>query len=39
MDYSIRQEKKCKIVGFYLVGLWEYMVKQGFEQLVMWVDG
>lgn len=39
MDYSIRQEKKRKIAGFHLVGPWEHTVKQGFEQLVMWVDG
>jgi DNA gyrase inhibitor len=39
MDYSIRQQQKRKIAGFHLVGPWEKTVKQGFEQLVMWVDG
>lgn len=39
MDYSIKQQKKRKIAGFHLVGPWEQTVKQGFEQLVMWVDG
>jgi DNA gyrase inhibitor len=39
MDYSIKQQQKRKIAGFHLVGPWEQTVKQGFEQLVMWVDG
>lgn len=39
MDYSIRQQQKRTIAGFHLVGPWEKTVKQGFEQLVMWVDG
>lgn len=39
MDYSITQQQKRKIAGFHLVGPWEHTVKQGFEQLVMWVDG
>lgn len=39
MDYSIKQQQKRKIAGFHLVGPWEKTVKQGFEQLVMWVDG
>lgn len=39
MDYSVRQQQKRKIAGFHLVGPWEKTVKQGFEQLVMWVDG
>ena len=38
MDYSIRQQQKRTIAGFHLVGPWEKTVKQGFEQLVMWVD-
>lgn len=38
MNYEIKQEDKCTVVGFYLVGLWEQMVKKGFEQLMMWVD-
>jgi DNA gyrase inhibitor len=39
MDYSIKQQPKRKIAGFHLVGSWEQTVKQGFEQLAMWVDG
>ncbi|MDK9356955.1 DNA gyrase inhibitor SbmC [Lelliottia sp. V106_10] len=39
MDYSIKQQPKRKIAGFHLVGPWEQTVKQGFEQLAMWVDG
>lgn len=39
MDYSIKQQQKRKIAGFHLVGPWDKTVKQGFEQLVMWVDG
>lgn len=38
MNYEIKQEDKCIVVGFYFVGLWEQMVKKGFEQLMMWVD-
>lgn len=37
MDYSIREVNKRKIAGFHLVGPWEKTVKQGFEQLTMWV--
>ena len=39
MDYSIKHQNKRKIAGFHMVGPWEQTVKQGFEQLVMWVDG
>jgi DNA gyrase inhibitor len=39
MDYSIKQQPKRKIAGFHMVGPWEQTVKQGFEQLAMWVDG
>lgn len=39
MDYSITQEKRRVVAGFHMVGPWENTVKQGFEQLAMWVDG
>ncbi|BDG83999.1 MULTISPECIES: DNA gyrase inhibitor SbmC [Citrobacter] len=39
MDYEIRQTEKRNIAGFHMVGPWEKTVKQGFEQLMMWVDG
>lgn len=39
MDYSITQQQKRKIAGFHLVGPWDQTVKQGFEQLMMWVQG
>lgn len=38
MDYNVKSVSKRKIVGFHLVGPWEQTVKQGFEQLMMWVD-
>ncbi len=38
MDYEIKQEKKRTIAGFHLVGPWEKTVKQGFDQLMMWVE-
>lgn len=38
MDYSITQQQARKIAGFHLVGPWEKTVRQGFEQLVTWVD-
>ncbi|HHP2959103.1 TPA: GyrI-like domain-containing protein, partial [Salmonella enterica subsp. enterica serovar Paratyphi A] len=38
MDYEIRQEQKRKVAGFHMVGPWEHTVKQGFEQLMTWVD-
>lgn len=39
MDYNIRPQQKRKIAGFHLVGPWDQTLQQGFEQLVMWVDG
>lgn len=39
MEYEIKQVKSRKIAGFHMVGPWEQTVKQGFEQLMMWVDG
>ncbi|MBJ3591021.1 DNA gyrase inhibitor SbmC [Salmonella enterica subsp. enterica serovar Saintpaul] len=39
MEYEIKQVDKRRIAGFHMVGPWEETVKQGFEQLVMWVDG
>lgn len=39
MDYRISQESSRSVAGFHLVGPWEQTVKQGFEQLMMWVDG
>ncbi len=33
------RNKKRKIAGFHMVGPWEQTIKQGFEQLMMWVDG
>ncbi|KNC91495.1 DNA gyrase inhibitor SbmC [Trabulsiella odontotermitis] len=39
MEYSIRQENTRTIAGFHLVGPWDQQVKQGFEQLMAWVDG
>ncbi|MFP2239750.1 DNA gyrase inhibitor SbmC [Pseudescherichia vulneris] len=39
MDYSIKQENRRVVAGFHMVGPWEKTVKQGFEQLAMWVNG
>lgn len=39
MAYEIKQVERRRIAGFHMVGPWEHTVKQGFEQLVMWVDG
>mgnify|MGYP000711356458 FL=1 len=39
MEYEIKQVDKRRIVGFHMVGPWEQTVKQGFEQLMKWVDG
>lgn len=39
MEYTIRQENTRTVAGFHLVGPWEKTVQQGFEQLMMWVDG
>lgn len=38
MEYNVKSVGKKKIAGFHLVGPWEQTVKQGFEQLMMWVD-
>ena len=39
MEYEIKQVDKRRIAGFLMVGPWEQTVKQGFEQLMKWVDG
>ena len=39
MKYEIKQVDKRRIAGFHMVGPWEQTVKQGFEQLMKWVDG
>jgi len=39
MDYSITQENRRVIAGFHKVGPWEKTIKQGFEQLTLWVNG
>lgn len=39
MEYTVRQENTRTVAGFHLVGPWEKTVQQGFEQLMMWVDG
>lgn len=39
MDYQIKDVDARRIAGFHLVGPWEKTVKQGFEQLTMWVKG
>ncbi|KFB98305.1 DNA gyrase inhibitory protein [Trabulsiella guamensis ATCC 49490] len=39
MEYSIKPQNQRTIAGFHLVGPWEEKVKQGFEQLMAWVDG
>ncbi|APG18773.1 DNA gyrase inhibitor SbmC [Kosakonia radicincitans] len=38
MSYNVRQLEKRRIAGFHLVGPWNVTVKQGFKQLMMWVD-
>ncbi|POP47671.1 DNA gyrase inhibitor SbmC [Superficieibacter electus] len=38
MDYHIEQVDTRKVAGFHLVGPWDKTVKQGFEQLTLWVD-
>lgn len=38
MAYTVRQVDKRTIAGFHLVGPWDVTVKQGFEQLSMWVN-
>lgn len=37
MEYNVKQVDKRTIAGFHLVGPWDVTVKQGFEQLNMWV--
>ncbi|MBJ8361481.1 DNA gyrase inhibitor SbmC [Citrobacter cronae] len=39
MEYEIKQVDKRRIAGFHMVGPWEQTVKQGFEQLMKWVEG
>jgi DNA gyrase inhibitor len=39
MHYSIEHVHARTVAGFHMVGPWEDTVKQGFEQLMMWVDG
>lgn len=39
MNNEIRQVDKRTVAGFHLVGPWEQTVKQGFEQLMKWVEG
>ena len=39
MEYEIKLVEKRMIAGFHMVGPWEQTVKQGFEQLMKWVDG
>ena len=39
MEYEIKQVDKRRIAGFHMVGPWKQTVKQGFEQLMKWVDG
>lgn len=39
MVYEIGQVEKRRIAGFHMVGPWEQTVKQGFEQLMTWVEG
>jgi len=38
MHYDIEQVNARTIAGFHMVGPWEETVKQGFEQLMMWVQ-
>lgn len=38
MNYSITTLGKKTIAGFHLVGPQDHTVKQGFEQLMMWVE-
>jgi DNA gyrase inhibitor len=37
MEYNVKQVDERTIAGFHLVGPWDVTVKQGFEQLNMWV--
>ena len=38
MNYSVKSVGARKIAGFHMVGPWEQTVKQGFEQLAVWVN-
>lgn len=38
MDYEIRAVDKRTVAGFHLVGPWDEKVKQGFQQLMLWVN-
>lgn len=38
MGYNVKQLEKRRIAGFHLVGPWDEKVKQGFQQLLMWVE-
>jgi DNA gyrase inhibitor len=38
MEYKVKQVDKRSVAGFHLVGPWDVTVKQGFEQLSMWVQ-
>ncbi|WP_436856416.1 DNA gyrase inhibitor SbmC [Citrobacter tructae] len=38
MNYEIKLTDKRTVAGFHLVGPWEQKVKQGFDQLMLWVD-
>lgn len=37
MEYQIQTVPGRTLAGFHLVGPWEHTVKQGFEQLALWV--
>lgn len=38
MGYNVKQAEQRRIAGFHLVGPWEEKVKQGFQQLLLWVE-
>ena len=38
MGYNVKQSEQRRIAGFHLVGPWEEKVKQGFQQLLLWVE-
>lgn len=37
MEYNVKQVDTRTIAGFHLVGPWDVTIKQGFEQLNIWV--
>lgn len=37
MEFNVTQVAPKKIAGFHMVGPWEKTVRQGFEQLALWV--